>query len=64
MKIPTTLNVKPVVVSENDEQVDGRLARNTDVKGRWLILAKHPNMSIYMTRRSPSSTGLACKGMS
>ncbi|WP_429840731.1 DUF6530 family protein [Brevibacillus sp. FIR094] len=32
MKIPTTLNHKPVVVSDNYERVDGRLARNTDAK--------------------------------
>ncbi|GED59446.1 DUF6530 family protein [Brevibacillus formosus] len=32
MKIPTNLNHKPVVVSDNYERVDGRFARNTDAK--------------------------------
>lgn len=40
MKIPTTLNHKPVVVSENYERVDGRFARNTDAKGLSLGLAQ------------------------
>ncbi|MFU1795558.1 DUF6530 family protein [Paenibacillus azoreducens] len=40
MKIPTTLQHKPVVVSENYEQIDGRLARNTDAKGLSLGLAQ------------------------
>ncbi|WP_442604230.1 DUF6530 family protein [Paenibacillus sp. KN14-4R] len=40
MKIPTTLKHKPVVVSENYEQVDGRTARNTDAKGLSLGLAQ------------------------
>lgn len=40
MKIPTTLKHKPVVVSENYEQVDGRYAGNTDAKGISLGLAQ------------------------
>ncbi|WP_282935522.1 DUF6530 family protein [Paenibacillus sp. RC67] len=40
MKIPTTLKHKPVVVSENYEQVDGRYAGNTDAKGLSLGLAQ------------------------
>lgn len=40
MKIPTTLKHKPVIVSENYEQVDGRLANNTDAKGLSLGLAQ------------------------
>lgn len=40
MKIPTTLKHKPVVVSENYEQVDGRFAGNTDAKGLSLGLAQ------------------------
>ncbi|MCC2687193.1 MAG: hypothetical protein K0R75_4092 [Paenibacillaceae bacterium] len=40
MKIPTTLKHKPVVVSDNYEQVDGRLAGNTDAKGLSLGLAQ------------------------
>ncbi|KPV59087.1 hypothetical protein QJ48_12990 [Paenibacillus sp. A3] len=40
MKLPTTLKHKPVVVSENYEQVDGRFARNTDAKGLSLGLAQ------------------------
>lgn len=33
MKIPTILKHKPVVTSKNYEQVDGRLAGNTDADG-------------------------------
>ena len=33
MKIPTTLKHKPVIVSDNYENVDGRNANNTDAKG-------------------------------
>ncbi|WP_274650958.1 DUF6530 family protein [Paenibacillus humicola] len=40
MNIPTTLKHKPVIVSENYEQVDGRYARNTDAKGLSLGLAQ------------------------
>ena len=40
MKIPTTLKHKPVIVSENYEQIDGRLAGNTDAKGLSLGLAQ------------------------
>ncbi|TQR46134.1 DUF6530 family protein [Paenibacillus popilliae] len=40
MKIPTTLKHKPVVVSENYEQIDGRLAPDTDAKGLSLGLAQ------------------------
>ncbi|GIO12668.1 hypothetical protein J19TS2_22230 [Cohnella xylanilytica] len=40
MKIPTTLKHKPVVVSENYEQVDGRYAGKTDAKGLSLGLAQ------------------------
>ncbi|WP_141335803.1 DUF6530 family protein [Paenibacillus sp. tmac-D7] len=40
MKIPTTLKHKPVVVSENYDQVDGRFAGNTDAKGLSLGLAQ------------------------
>ncbi|MBB6673724.1 DUF6530 family protein [Cohnella nanjingensis] len=40
MNIPTTLKHKPVVVSENYEQVDGRLAGNTDAQGLSLGLAQ------------------------
>ncbi|GIO30318.1 hypothetical protein J2TS6_14590 [Paenibacillus albilobatus] len=40
MKIPATLKHKPVVVSENYEKVDGRLAINTDAKGLSLGLAQ------------------------
>ncbi|MCY9664608.1 DUF6530 family protein [Paenibacillus alginolyticus] len=40
MKIPTTLKHKPVIVSENYEQVDGRYAGNTDAKGLSLGLAQ------------------------
>lgn len=80
MKIPYILKHKPVVVSENYEQIDGRFARNTDAKvlsvglaqwndrGKVDISAKvwrytGENISIYMIRKSLSSTGLACKGM-
>ena len=40
MKIPTTLKHKPVVVSENYENVDGRYAYKTDTKGLSLGLAQ------------------------
>lgn len=40
MKIPTTLKHKPVIVSENYENIDGRLAYNTDAKGLSLGLAQ------------------------
>lgn len=40
MKIPTTLKHKPVIVSENYENVDGRYAFNTDAKGLSLGLAQ------------------------
>lgn len=40
MKIPTNLKHKPVIVSENYEQVDGRYAYNTDTKGLSLGLAQ------------------------
>ncbi|ASJ55912.1 hypothetical protein BP422_21600 [Brevibacillus formosus] len=40
MKIPTNLNHKPVVVSDNYERVDGRLARNTDAKALSLGVAE------------------------
>ncbi|CAI6087372.1 DUF6530 family protein [Cohnella sp. JJ-181] len=40
MKIPTTLKHKPVIVSENYENVDGRYAGKTDAKGLSLGLAQ------------------------
>lgn len=40
MKIPTTLKHKPVIVSENYENVDGRYAYGTDAKGLSLGLAQ------------------------
>lgn len=40
MEIPTTLKHKPVIVSENYEQVDGRYAYNSDAKGLSLGLAQ------------------------
>ncbi len=40
MKIPTTLKHKPVIVSENYENVDGRNAYNSDAKGLSLGLAQ------------------------
>jgi len=40
MSIPTTLKHKPVIVSDNYEQVDGRYAGNTDAKGLSLGLAQ------------------------
>lgn len=40
MKIPTTLKHKPVIVSENYSQVDGRYAGNSDAKGLSLGLAQ------------------------
>lgn len=40
MKIPTALKHKPVIVSENYENVDGRSAYNSDAKGLSLGLAQ------------------------
>jgi len=40
MKIPTTLKHKPVIVSDNYENVDGRNAYQTDAKGLSLGLAQ------------------------
>lgn len=40
MKIPTTLKHKPVIVSENYENVDGRYAYHSDAKGLSLGLAQ------------------------
>lgn len=40
MKIPTTLKHKPVVVSENYENIDGRQAGKSDAKGLSLGLAQ------------------------
>lgn len=40
MKIPTTLKHKPVIVSENYENIDGRNAYQSDAKGLSLGLAQ------------------------
>lgn len=40
MKIPTSLKHKPVIVSENYENIDGRKAYKTDAKGLSLGLAQ------------------------
>lgn len=40
MKIPTTLKHKPVIVSENYANVDGRYAGHTDTQGLSLGLAQ------------------------
>lgn len=40
MKIPTTLKHKPVIVSENYENVDGRAAYHSEAKGLSLGLAQ------------------------
>jgi len=40
MKIPTTLKHKPVIVSENYEEIDGRSAYHSDAKGLSLGLAQ------------------------
>jgi len=40
MEIPTSLKHKPVIVSENYENVDGRNAYNSDAKGLSLGLAQ------------------------
>lgn len=40
MKIPTTLKHKPVIVSEDYENIDGRNAYNSDTKGLSLGLAQ------------------------
>ncbi len=40
MNIPTNLKHKPVIVSENYENIDGRYAYNSDAKGLSLGLAQ------------------------
>jgi hypothetical protein len=40
MKIPTTLQHKPVIISDNYENIDGRYAYNSDAKGLSLGLAQ------------------------
>jgi len=40
MNIPVTLKHKPVIVSENYENIDGRYAYNSDAKGLSLGLAQ------------------------
>ena len=40
MKIPTTLKHKPVIVSEDYDNVDGRMAYESDAKGLSLGLAQ------------------------
>jgi len=40
MKIPTALKHKPVIVSDNYENIDGRFAYNSDTKGLSLGLAQ------------------------
>lgn len=40
MKIPTTLKHKPVIVSDNYENIDGRYAYQSDAKGLSLGLAQ------------------------
>ena len=40
MQIPSSLKHKPVIISENYENVDGRYAYNTDAKGISLGLAQ------------------------
>lgn len=40
MKIPTTLKHKPVIVSEDYENIDGRQAYDTDAKGLSMGLAQ------------------------
>lgn len=40
MKIPTYLKHKPVIVAEDYENIDGRMAYNTDAKGLSLGLAQ------------------------
>lgn len=40
MKIPTNLKHKPVIISENYEEIDGRYAYESDAKGLSLGLAQ------------------------
>ena len=40
MQIPTTLKHKPVIISDNYENIDGRYAYHTDAKGLSLGLAQ------------------------
>jgi len=40
MQIPTTLKHKPVIIADNYQNIDGRLAYNSDAKGLSLGLAQ------------------------
>jgi hypothetical protein len=40
MKIPTTLKHKPVIISEDYDQIDGRYSGNSDAKGLSVGLAQ------------------------
>ena len=40
MRIPTTLKHKPVIISEDYENIDGRTAYKSDAKGIFLGLAQ------------------------
>ena len=46
MKIPTALKHKPVIVSENYENVDGRYAYDSDAKGLKHICHQHFHSSL------------------
>ena len=60
MEIPTTLKHKPVIVSENYENIDGRSAYHTDAKGLSLGLAQWNDRGT--TKRTRRSTGWASRG--
>ena len=57
MKIPTTLKHKPVVVSDNYEQIDGQFAKNTDVKGLSLGLAQWNDGKVDISAKLWRHTG-------
>ncbi|GED24686.1 hypothetical protein BAG01nite_07880 [Brevibacillus agri] len=60
MKLPTTSQHKPVVVSENYDRVDGRSARNTDVKALSLgLAAKNDTGKAAIAAKAWKSTGEA-----
>ena len=59
MKIPTTLKHKPVIVSENYENVDGRNAYHSDAKGLSLGLAQWNDRERWIFR--PKYGGIRAK---
>ena len=56
MKIPTELKHKPVIVSEDYDKIDGRMANNSDAKG--LSLGLHNGMTGEIWKYLPKFGGI------